>query len=79
TVKTTALAVRSAGEKAKKVRKAIIPTGNNISDIGGGGNGGSIGGNTRSDAVTTASTTTHLTVKHVTIKIFRFSLTPSEL
>ena len=32
-----------------------MPTGKNISNIGGGGKGGSIGGTTKSDAVTITS------------------------
>ncbi|KAH6759830.1 hypothetical protein C2S51_016779 [Perilla frutescens var. frutescens] len=41
------------------MRRAIIPTGNSINGIGGGGSGGNIGGKTSSDTVSMASTTTN--------------------
>ncbi|KAL2461126.1 hypothetical protein Adt_44546 [Abeliophyllum distichum] len=60
-----------AAEKAKAIRKAIIPTGNNMNTIGGGGSGGKIGGKTSSDVVRMARTTNHHPLKHL-ITIFTY-------
>lgn len=62
----------SVGEKAKNMRAAMSPTGNNKNINGGGGSGGNIGGRITIEAARAAKTRTEPKLKNRTILIFLF-------